>query len=108
MEKEQPHAHDRVQITQAVYEGLEFIRRSGVTNMLDRPMVLNLAKEWGLNDTADWIESVDTGTYGRLIILGPDVIGEESLDENSTGWIERTTRNERGSGKARNSHLPRL
>jgi hypothetical protein len=81
MEKEQPHAHDRVQITQAVYEGLEFIRRSGVTNMLDRPMVLNLAKEWGLNDTADWIESVDTGTYGRLIILGPDVIGEESLDE---------------------------
>jgi hypothetical protein len=49
--------------------------------MLDRPMVLNLAKEWGLNDTADWIESVDTGTYGRLIILGPDVIGEESLDE---------------------------
>jgi hypothetical protein len=44
-------------------------------------MVLNLAREWDLNDTADWIESVDTGTYGRLILLGPDVIGDESLDE---------------------------
>jgi hypothetical protein len=60
---------------------LEFIRRSGVTTMLDRSMVINLAREWDLNDTADWIESVDSGTYGRLIVLGPDVIGDESLNE---------------------------
>lgn len=81
MEKENREARNRVQIAKSVYEGLEFIRRSGVTNMLDRPMVLKLAREWDLNDTADWIESVDTGTYGRLIFLGPDVIGDESLDE---------------------------
>lgn len=49
--------------------------------MLDRSMVINLAREWDLNDTADWIESVDSGTYGRLIVLGPDVIGDESLNE---------------------------
>ena len=81
MEIEKRESNSRVIIEKSVYEGLEFIRRSGVTNMLDRPMVLNLAKEWGLNDTADWIESVDTGTYGRLILQGPDVIGDESLDE---------------------------
>jgi hypothetical protein len=81
VEKENREANDRVQIPTSAYEGLEFIRRSGATNMLDRPMVLNLAREWHLNDTADWIESVDTGTYGRLILLGPDVIGDESLDD---------------------------
>lgn len=81
MEKENREASNRVQIAKSAYEGLQFIRRSGVTNMLDRPMVLNLAREWDLNETADWIESVDTGTYGRLILLGPDVIGDESLDE---------------------------
>lgn len=81
MEKENREASHRVQIAKSVYEGLEFIRRSGMNNMLDREMVLNLAREWDLTDTADWIESVDTGTYGRLIVLGPDVIGNESLDE---------------------------
>jgi hypothetical protein len=81
LEKENREANNRVQITKSVYEGLEFIWRSGVTNMLDRPMVLNLAREWDLNDTAEWIESVDIGTYGRLIVRGPDVIGDESLDE---------------------------
>lgn len=73
MEK-QPETNNRVQVTKAVFDGLEFIRRSGATNMLDRPMVLNLAKEWDFNDTADWIERVDTGTYGRLIFQGPEVI----------------------------------
>lgn len=59
MEREQG-TNDRVQITRAVFDGLEFIRRSGATNMLDRPMVLGLAREWDFNETAAWIESVDT------------------------------------------------
>ena len=67
MDKEQPLANERIQITKAVYEGLEFIRKSGVTNMFDRPTVLGLAREWDFTETADRIESVDTGTYGRLI-----------------------------------------
>lgn len=61
-------------ITRAVFDGLEFISRSGVTNMLDRPVVLNLAKEWGFPETAEWIERVDTKTYARLIFEGPEVI----------------------------------
>ena len=81
MEKENRETRNRVQIGKSAYEGLEFIRRTGVTDMLDRPIVLNLAKEWDLNDTADWIESVDIDTYRRVIFPGPDVIGDESLDE---------------------------
>lgn len=80
MEK-QPETIHRVQITKAVFDGLEFIRRSGATNMLDRPMVLNLAREWDFTETADWIESVDTGTYGRLIFQGPDVIEDDLADQ---------------------------
>ncbi|MGC4190526.1 MAG: hypothetical protein QM589_04730 [Thermomicrobiales bacterium] len=49
--------------------------------MLDRPVVLHLAREWSLTETANWIDNVDTGTYGRLILQGPEVIEDESLDE---------------------------
>lgn len=76
----QPEATNRVQITRAVFDGLEFIRQSGATNMLDRPIVLTLAKEWGFTETVEWIESVDTGTYGRLIFQGPDIVENEQTD----------------------------
>jgi hypothetical protein len=49
--------------------------------MLERPVVLSLARAWDLQDTADWIESIDTGTYERPILRGPDVIGNEPLDD---------------------------
>lgn len=49
--------------------------------MLDRPMVLNLAKEWGFPETAEWIERVDTRTYGRLILQGPDVVEDDRADQ---------------------------
>lgn len=81
MEKENQDSRKGVQIAKSAYEGLEFIRRSGATNLSDRQLMLDLAKEWNLTDTADWIESVDTDTYSRLIVSGPDVIGNESLDE---------------------------
>lgn len=81
MEKPQDHHENRVQITKAVFDGLEFIRQSGATNMFDRPVVLQLAREWDLTETADWIERVDSATYGRLIIAGPVVLGRETLDE---------------------------
>lgn len=81
MEKENTEVSNRVHVAKSVYAGLEFIRRSRVTDMMNRRMVLSLARAWDLNDTADWIESVDPGTYERLIVRGPDVIGDESLDE---------------------------
>jgi hypothetical protein len=70
----QPDTNTGVQIPKAAFEELEFIRRSGATNMLDRPVVLQLAREWDLTDLAEWIEGVDTGTYGRLILQGPEII----------------------------------
>lgn len=79
MEK-QPDTNERVQITRAVFDGLEFIKQSGATNMLDRPTVLALAQEWGFIETAEWIEQVDTGTYGRLILQGPDVVEADRAD----------------------------
>lgn len=82
MDRERPPDDTtRVQITRAVFDGLEFIRRSGATNMLDRPMVLHLAREWNFTDTADWIERVDTRTYGRLIFQGPEVIEDDRADQ---------------------------
>lgn len=80
MEKNQEPNH-RVQISRAVFDGLEFIRRSGATNMLDRPVVLTLAKEWDFLETAEWIERVDTGTYGRLILQGPDIVEDDGADQ---------------------------
>jgi hypothetical protein len=80
MEK-QPESNNRVPVSRAVYDGLETIRQSGATNMLDRPVVLSLAREWNLTETADWIEQADTETYGRLVLFGPEVVGEETLDE---------------------------
>jgi len=68
---------ERVRISKDVFDGLETIRTSGATNMLDRPTVLILAREWGLTETADWIESVDKGTYGRLILFGPEILDAE-------------------------------
>ena len=78
-----PETNNRVQITKAVFDGLEFIRQSGATNMFDRLVVLNLAREWDLTETAEWIERVDTGTYGRLILHGPDVIEGDLTDRDS-------------------------
>ena len=63
-----------VQVTQEVFDGLEAVRRSGITNMLDRTTVLMLAREWGFEATADWIESAGRKTYGELIFRGPQIV----------------------------------
>lgn len=81
MEQERTDSDKPVQITKAVFDGLEFIRQSGITNMFDRPMVLHLAREWDFAETAEWIESVDTGTYARLIFNGPEVIGDNRASQ---------------------------
>lgn len=81
MEKQPQNPENGVEISKEVFDGLEFIRQSGATNMLDRPMVINLAREWEFDATADWIESVDTRTYAELIFKGPIVIDDEPTAE---------------------------
>lgn len=45
-----------VPIPERVFRVIDSIRRSGVTNMLDRPMVERLAREMGFENEAAWIE----------------------------------------------------
>jgi len=47
---------DKVMIPAEVLEGIEAVRRSGRTNMLDRNAVASIALELGFVDTAFWLE----------------------------------------------------
>jgi len=48
---------DRIRVSKGVLDGLEAVRESGMTNMLDRPVVIELAKQMGFEETARWIET---------------------------------------------------
>ena len=65
-----------VPVTQAVYEGLEAIRRSGLTNMCDRPRVIEIADLWGYDATAAWVRT-HRAEYAQLIFHGVTMIAEE-------------------------------
>ncbi len=47
---------ERVAIPGKVLEGIEAVRVSGKTNMLDVPVVKKLARKMGHPATADWID----------------------------------------------------
>jgi len=51
----------KVSVPKAVLDGLEAVRRSGLTNMLDRPVVARLAKEFGFDEAARWVEAHKKG-----------------------------------------------
>jgi hypothetical protein len=46
-----------VLVTPRVLEALDKIRRSGLTNMLDRTTVAELAETFGYPDAANWIRT---------------------------------------------------
>ena len=46
-----------VAVPRAVLKGLEAVRRSGLTNMFDRPRVAELAEFFGFEETASWVEA---------------------------------------------------
>jgi len=46
-----------VRVPKTVLDGLEAVRRSGFTNMLDRPVVARLAEEFGFEEAARWVET---------------------------------------------------
>ena len=47
----------RIPIPALVWQGIDAVRLSGLTNMLDRPVVARLAEELGYPDAARWIEA---------------------------------------------------
>ena len=58
-----------VRVPPEVWNGLEAVRVSGVTNMLDRPAVIEIARFIGYNYAASWIES-HRGKYAHGIFHG--------------------------------------
>ena len=62
---------DKVQIPAQVLEGIEAVRQSGKTNMLDRPAVAAIALELGYVDAAFWLEDkANHKTYAEGIFKG--------------------------------------
>ena len=47
----------KVKVPKAVLDGLEAVRRSGLTNMLARTTVADLAEEFGFEEAARWIKA---------------------------------------------------
>jgi adenine deaminase len=62
-----------VSIPAAVYEGLEAVRQSGYTNMLDRPRVIELAEMMGYDETAEWVRD-HRSEYAALLFAGVKVM----------------------------------
>ena len=76
MEKQQ------VVIGGAVFEGLEEVRLSGLTNMLDRPRVIELARMMGYDETAEWL-SEHRSEYAQLIFNGAEIKEERKCADSA-------------------------
>ena len=62
---------DSIPIPPEVLEGIEAVRQSGRTNMLDRPAVAAIALELGYVDAAFWLEDKANHTaYANGIFKG--------------------------------------
>jgi len=61
-----------VEVERAVFEGIEAVRKSGETNMLDRDRVAELAAELGFHASADWVRN-NRDLYARAIFQGFEV-----------------------------------
>lgn len=60
------------------------VRDSGLTNMLDHPVVARLAREFGFIEAADWIEAHPTD-YTRLLLSGGVRLLRDNFDEKGDG-----------------------
>ncbi len=52
-----------------VWQGLESVRRSGLTNMFDRPAVIQIAEALGFPETVRWIKG-HSGQYSEGVFKG--------------------------------------
>ncbi len=58
-----------IPVPASVWQGLEAVKNSGLTNMLDRPAVIKIAEALGFLETARWIED-NPGQYSEGIFRG--------------------------------------
>jgi hypothetical protein len=66
---------ERVPVSSVVFEGIEAVRLSGRTNMLDRPCVADLAEAMGFEASARWVRE-NRELYARGVFNGFEVIEE--------------------------------
>ena len=66
----------KVRVPKAVLDGLEAVRQSGLTNMLDRPVVARLASEFGFERAARWVET-HRKDYAEAIFRGFEAAEED-------------------------------
>lgn len=60
-------------IPATVYDGLEAVRSSGLTNMFDRPRVIELAEMMGFDETVAWLRA-NRNLYAQGIFHGFRVV----------------------------------
>ncbi len=65
----------KIKVPNEVLKGIIAIRDSGLTNMLDRPVVVQLAAEMGYDEVARWIKACPR-EYAQGVFQGFD--GHES------------------------------
>lgn len=58
-----------VHVTPEVFKGIEALRLSGITNMLDRPQVALIAEEMGFEESARWVRE-NRELYARAVFEG--------------------------------------
>ncbi|MBW1705054.1 MAG: DUF5049 domain-containing protein [Deltaproteobacteria bacterium] len=58
-----------VGVPDVVWQGIDAVRLSGLTNMLDRPAVVRIARELGFPEAAWWIET-HTKEYAEGVFRG--------------------------------------
>jgi hypothetical protein len=63
---------DRIPVSREVFEGIEVVRRSGLTNMLDRPVVADLAEAMGFKASARWVRE-NRELYAGAVFRGFEV-----------------------------------
>lgn len=66
----------KIRVPKNVLDGLEAVRQSGLTNMLDRPVVARLTEEMGFEDAAEWVEA-HRKEYAEGIFRGFEVEEDE-------------------------------
>jgi len=66
------HLGARVPVPADVFRGIEAVRLSGLTNMLDRPVVAEIAEGMGFDHAARWVRE-NRDLYARAIFHGFDV-----------------------------------
>ena len=74
----------RVPVPREVFDGIEAVRQSGLTNMLDHPLVAQIAEGMGYVHAARWVRE-NRDLYARAIFHGFEVIdnpgGESTLPQ---------------------------